>query len=104
MKEKHSLKERSHQRSLHNWPEALASSASSEGRAYNSFFNGIHHSAFPQNSSIPLRFNHLLENVSLYLSSSSNRRPDVCPSTFKSLRLRRSSQSIASGFLASGIL
>ncbi|KAF3606008.1 hypothetical protein DY000_02045975 [Brassica cretica] len=42
---------------------------------------------------------HLLENVSLCLSSSSNRRPGVRHSTFESLRLDRSSQSIASGFL-----
>ncbi|CAG7876592.1 unnamed protein product, partial [Brassica rapa] len=33
------------------------------------------------------------------LSTSSNRRPGVCHSTFESLRLGRSSQSIASGFL-----
>uniref|UniRef100_A0A0D3DMV6 DUF223 domain-containing protein n=1 Tax=Brassica oleracea var. oleracea TaxID=109376 RepID=A0A0D3DMV6_BRAOL len=39
------------------------------------------------------------ENVSLCLSSSSNRRPGVRHSTFESLRLGRSSQSIASGFL-----
>ncbi|KAF2560062.1 hypothetical protein F2Q68_00014622 [Brassica cretica] len=39
------------------------------------------------------------ENVSLCLSSSSNRRPDVRHSTFESLCLGRSSQSIASGFL-----
>ncbi|KAF3499060.1 hypothetical protein F2Q69_00040554 [Brassica cretica] len=38
------------------------------------------------------------ENVYLYLSSSSNRRPGVRHSTFESLRLGRSSQSIASGF------
>ncbi|KAH0897616.1 hypothetical protein HID58_047184, partial [Brassica napus] len=38
-------------------------------------------------------------NVSLCLSSSSNRRPDVSHSTFESLRLGRSSQSIAYGFL-----
>ncbi|WZZ73765.1 hypothetical protein YC2023_085135 [Brassica napus] len=56
-----------------------------------------------QNSLIPLRFNHLLENVSLCLSSSSNRRPGVRHSTFESLRLGCSSQSIASGFHASGI-
>ncbi|KAF2564395.1 hypothetical protein F2Q70_00016475 [Brassica cretica] len=56
-------------------------------------------SASPQNSLIPLRFNHLLENVSLCLSSSSNRRPGVRHSTFESLRLGHSSQSIASGFL-----
>uniref|UniRef100_A0A0D3E3D7 DUF223 domain-containing protein n=1 Tax=Brassica oleracea var. oleracea TaxID=109376 RepID=A0A0D3E3D7_BRAOL len=52
----------------------------------------------PQNSLIPLSFNHLLENVSLCLSSSSNRRHGVRHSTFESLRLGRSSQSIASGF------
>ncbi|KAF3591665.1 hypothetical protein DY000_02024098 [Brassica cretica] len=51
------------------------------------------------NSLIPLSFNHLLENVSLCLSSSSNRRPGVRHSTFESLRLGRSSQSIAFGFL-----
>ncbi|CAN6861234.1 unnamed protein product, partial [Brassica oleracea] len=56
-------------------------------------------SASPQNSLIPLSFNHLLENVSLCLSSSSNRCPGVCHSTFESLRLGLSSQSIASGFL-----
>ncbi|CAN6933023.1 unnamed protein product, partial [Brassica oleracea] len=56
-------------------------------------------SASPQNSLIPLSFNHLLENVSLCLSSSSNRRPGVRHSTFESLRLGLSSQSIASGFL-----
>ncbi|CAN6807008.1 unnamed protein product, partial [Brassica oleracea] len=56
-------------------------------------------SASPQNSLIPLSFNHLLENVSLCLSSSSNRRPGVRYSTFESLRLGLSSQSIASGFL-----
>ncbi|CAN6915216.1 unnamed protein product, partial [Brassica oleracea] len=56
-------------------------------------------SASPQNSLIPLSFNHLLENVSICLSSSSNRRPDVRHSTFESLRLGLSSQSIASGFL-----
>ncbi|KAL0664655.1 hypothetical protein Bca4012_101493 [Brassica carinata] len=39
------------------------------------------------------------ENVSLCLSSSSNRRPGVRHSTFESLRLGLSSQSIASGFL-----
>ncbi|KAF3601045.1 hypothetical protein F2Q69_00033705 [Brassica cretica] len=33
------------------------------------------------------------------LSSSPNRHPGVCHSTFESLRLGRSSQSIASGFL-----
>ncbi|CAN6889360.1 unnamed protein product, partial [Brassica oleracea] len=44
-------------------------------------------------------FNHLLENVSLCLSSSSNRRPGVRHSTFESLRLGLISQSIASGFL-----
>ncbi|KAF2620999.1 hypothetical protein F2Q68_00039403 [Brassica cretica] len=48
---------------------------------------------------IPLSFNHVLENVFLCLSSSSNRRPSVRHSTFESLRLGRSSQSIASGFL-----
>uniref|UniRef100_A0A0D2ZW92 DUF223 domain-containing protein n=1 Tax=Brassica oleracea var. oleracea TaxID=109376 RepID=A0A0D2ZW92_BRAOL len=46
---------------------------------------------------------HLLENVSLCLSSSLNSslnwRPDVRHSTFESLRLGHSSQSIASGFL-----
>ncbi|KAF3560345.1 hypothetical protein F2Q69_00010916 [Brassica cretica] len=42
---------------------------------------------------------HLLENVSLCLSSFSNRRPGVRHSTFESLRLGRSSQSIAFGFL-----
>uniref|UniRef100_A0A0D3ADB8 Replication protein A 70 kDa DNA-binding subunit B/D first OB fold domain-containing protein n=1 Tax=Brassica oleracea var. oleracea TaxID=109376 RepID=A0A0D3ADB8_BRAOL len=42
---------------------------------------------------------HLLENVSLCLSRFSNRRPDVRHSTFESLRLGRSSQSIAFGFL-----
>uniref|UniRef100_A0A0D3DBG4 Uncharacterized protein n=1 Tax=Brassica oleracea var. oleracea TaxID=109376 RepID=A0A0D3DBG4_BRAOL len=42
---------------------------------------------------------HLLENVSLCLSSFSNRRPAVRHSTFESLRLGRSSQSIAFGFL-----
>uniref|UniRef100_A0A0D2ZTM0 Uncharacterized protein n=1 Tax=Brassica oleracea var. oleracea TaxID=109376 RepID=A0A0D2ZTM0_BRAOL len=56
-------------------------------------------SASPQNSLIPLSFNHLLESVSLYLSSSSNRHPGVRHSTFGSLRLGRSSQSIVSGFL-----
>ncbi|KAF2540758.1 hypothetical protein F2Q68_00030651 [Brassica cretica] len=45
------------------------------------------------------RNQHLLENVSLYLSSSSNRCPGVRHSTFESLRLGRSSQSIASGLL-----
>ncbi|KAF2561305.1 hypothetical protein F2Q70_00017909 [Brassica cretica] len=49
-------------------------------------------------------FNQLLENVSLCLSNSSSRRLGVRHSTFESLRLGRSSQSIASGFLASGIL
>ncbi|WZZ73713.1 hypothetical protein YC2023_085083 [Brassica napus] len=39
------------------------------------------------------------KNVSLCLSSSSNRRPDVCHSTFESFRLGLSSQSIVSGFL-----
>ncbi|WZZ50392.1 hypothetical protein YC2023_050499 [Brassica napus] len=39
------------------------------------------------------------ENVSLCLSSSSNQHPSVCHSTFDSLRLGRSSQSIASSFL-----
>ncbi|KAF3556031.1 hypothetical protein F2Q69_00016189 [Brassica cretica] len=53
----------------------------------------------PQNSLIPLSFNHLLENISPCLSSSSNRRPGVCHSTFECLHLGRSSQSIASGFL-----
>ncbi|KAH0857835.1 hypothetical protein HID58_086096, partial [Brassica napus] len=38
-------------------------------------------------------------NVSLCLSGSSNRRPSIRHSTFESLRLGRSSQSIASGFL-----
>ncbi|WZZ53276.1 hypothetical protein YC2023_053383 [Brassica napus] len=57
--------------------KAIASSASSEGRAYK----------------------YIMENVSLCLSSSSNRRPDVHHSTFESLCLGRSSQSIASGFL-----
>ncbi|KAF2598401.1 hypothetical protein F2Q68_00007752 [Brassica cretica] len=47
-------------------------------------------------------FNQPLENVSLCLSNSSNRRLGVRHSTFESLRLGRSSQSIASGFLASG--
>ncbi|KAH0910455.1 hypothetical protein HID58_033776, partial [Brassica napus] len=47
-------------------------------------------------------FNDLLENFSLCLPSSSNRRPGVCPSIFESFRLSRSSQSIAYGFLASG--
>ncbi|KAF2601650.1 hypothetical protein F2Q70_00024757 [Brassica cretica] len=42
---------------------------------------------------------HLLENVSLCLSSFSNRCPDVRHSTSESLRLGRSSQSIAFGFL-----
>uniref|UniRef100_A0A0D3D7X8 Replication protein A 70 kDa DNA-binding subunit B/D first OB fold domain-containing protein n=1 Tax=Brassica oleracea var. oleracea TaxID=109376 RepID=A0A0D3D7X8_BRAOL len=42
---------------------------------------------------------HLLENVSLCLSSFSNRRPAVRHSTFESLRLGRSSQSIVFGFL-----
>uniref|UniRef100_A0A0D3BQM1 Replication protein A 70 kDa DNA-binding subunit B/D first OB fold domain-containing protein n=1 Tax=Brassica oleracea var. oleracea TaxID=109376 RepID=A0A0D3BQM1_BRAOL len=42
---------------------------------------------------------HLLENVSLCLSSFSNRRPGVRHSTFESLCLGRSSQSIAFGFL-----
>ncbi|CAN6815897.1 unnamed protein product, partial [Brassica oleracea] len=56
-------------------------------------------SASPQNSLIPLSFNHLLENVSLCLSSSSNWRTGVRHSTFESLRLGLSSQSIASGFL-----
>uniref|UniRef100_A0A0D3DM20 DUF223 domain-containing protein n=1 Tax=Brassica oleracea var. oleracea TaxID=109376 RepID=A0A0D3DM20_BRAOL len=40
-----------------------------------------------------------LENVSLCLSSSSNRRPGVRHSTFEFLCLGRSSHSIASGFL-----
>ncbi|KAG5375734.1 hypothetical protein IGI04_040330 [Brassica rapa subsp. trilocularis] len=44
-------------------------------------------------------FNYLLEFFSLCLSSSSNRCPGVRHSTFESLRLSRSSQSIASGFL-----
>ncbi|KAF2596202.1 hypothetical protein F2Q68_00009440 [Brassica cretica] len=48
---------------------------------------------------VQISFNHLLENVSLCLSGSSNRRPGVRHSTFESLRLGRSSQSIASGFL-----
>ncbi|WZZ45975.1 hypothetical protein YC2023_042234 [Brassica napus] len=39
------------------------------------------------------------KNVSLCLSCSSNRRPGVRHSTFESLHLSRSSQSIASGFL-----
>ncbi|KAF3486871.1 hypothetical protein F2Q69_00054556 [Brassica cretica] len=52
-----------------------------------------------QNSLIPLNFNHLIENVSLCLSSSSNRRSGVRHSTFESLRLGRSSQSKASAFL-----
>ncbi|KAH0884189.1 hypothetical protein HID58_060285, partial [Brassica napus] len=39
------------------------------------------------------------KNVSLCLSSPSNRRHGVRHSTFESLRLGRSSQSIASGFL-----
>ncbi|KAF3559724.1 hypothetical protein F2Q69_00012135 [Brassica cretica] len=39
------------------------------------------------------------ENVSLCLSSSSNQHPSVCHSTFESLRLGSSSQSIASSFL-----
>ncbi|KAF3583804.1 hypothetical protein F2Q69_00028302 [Brassica cretica] len=39
------------------------------------------------------------ENVSLCLSNSSNRRPGVRHSTFESLRLGRSSQSIAYGLL-----
>ncbi|CAN6903196.1 unnamed protein product, partial [Brassica oleracea] len=56
-------------------------------------------SASPQNSLITLTFNNLLENVSLCLPSSSNRRPGVRHSTFESLRLGLSSQSIASGFL-----
>ncbi|WZZ23452.1 hypothetical protein YC2023_006853 [Brassica napus] len=43
---------------------------------------------------------HLLENVSLCLHSFSNRRPGVRHSTFESLRLGRSSQSIAFGFLS----
>uniref|UniRef100_A0A0D3EF07 Replication protein A 70 kDa DNA-binding subunit B/D first OB fold domain-containing protein n=1 Tax=Brassica oleracea var. oleracea TaxID=109376 RepID=A0A0D3EF07_BRAOL len=55
--------------------------------------------ASPQNSLIHLSFNHLLENVSLCLSSSLNWRPGVRHSTFESLRLGRSSQSIASGVL-----
>uniref|UniRef100_A0A0D3E5X2 Replication protein A 70 kDa DNA-binding subunit B/D first OB fold domain-containing protein n=1 Tax=Brassica oleracea var. oleracea TaxID=109376 RepID=A0A0D3E5X2_BRAOL len=38
-------------------------------------------------------------NVSLCLSGSSNRRPGIRHSTFESLRLGRSGQSIASGFL-----
>uniref|UniRef100_A0A0D3B7W0 DUF223 domain-containing protein n=1 Tax=Brassica oleracea var. oleracea TaxID=109376 RepID=A0A0D3B7W0_BRAOL len=42
---------------------------------------------------------HVQENVSLCLSSSSSWRPGVRHSTFESLRLGRSSQSIASGFL-----
>ncbi|WZZ58064.1 hypothetical protein YC2023_058171 [Brassica napus] len=53
--------------------EALASTASFEGRA--------------------------TKNVSLCLSNSSNRRLGVRHSTFESHRLGRSSQSIASGFL-----
>ncbi|WZY78147.1 hypothetical protein YC2023_024531 [Brassica napus] len=57
--------------------ESFASSASSKGRAYK----------------------YIMENVSLCLSSSSNRRPSVRHSTFESLRLGRSRQSIASGFL-----
>ncbi|WZZ87457.1 hypothetical protein YC2023_116036 [Brassica napus] len=61
--------------------EALASLASSEGRAYKC----------------------VMENVSLCLSNSSNRHLGVRHSTFESLRLGRSSQSIVSGFLASGI-
>uniref|UniRef100_A0A0D3D894 DUF223 domain-containing protein n=1 Tax=Brassica oleracea var. oleracea TaxID=109376 RepID=A0A0D3D894_BRAOL len=40
-----------------------------------------------------------MENVFLCLSSSSNRRPGIRHSTFESLRLGLSSQSIASGFL-----
>ncbi|KAG2287559.1 hypothetical protein Bca52824_047163 [Brassica carinata] len=40
-----------------------------------------------------------MKNVSLCLSSFSNRRPGVRHSTFESLLLGRSSQSIASGFL-----
>ncbi|WZZ56228.1 hypothetical protein YC2023_056335 [Brassica napus] len=61
--------------------EALASSASSEDRAYKC----------------------VMENVSLCLSNSSNRRSSIHHSTFESLHLSRSSQCIASGFLASGI-
>ncbi|WZZ58998.1 hypothetical protein YC2023_059105 [Brassica napus] len=66
---------------MNSLSEALASSASSEGRAYK----------------------YVMENVSLCLSNSSNRHLGVHHSTFESLRLGRSSQSIASGFLASGI-
>ncbi|WZZ57036.1 hypothetical protein YC2023_057143 [Brassica napus] len=57
--------------------KALASSAFSEDRTYKC----------------------IMENVSLYLSNSSNRRPNVRHSTFESLRLGRSNQSIAYGFL-----
>ncbi|KAF2564396.1 hypothetical protein F2Q70_00016474 [Brassica cretica] len=46
-----------------------------------------------------LRGGNASKNVSLCLSGSSNRRPGVRHSTFESLRLGRSSQSIASGFL-----
>ncbi|CAG7876506.1 unnamed protein product [Brassica rapa] len=53
------------------------------------------HFATPQYAT----FNHLLENVYLCLSSSSNRRPRRPSLTFESLRLGRSSQSIASGLL-----
>ncbi|WZZ65127.1 LOW QUALITY PROTEIN: hypothetical protein YC2023_076497 [Brassica napus] len=46
-----------------------------------------------------LRGGNAPKNVSLCLSNSSNRRPDIRHSTFESLRLGLSSQSIASGFL-----
>ncbi|WZZ79234.1 hypothetical protein YC2023_099806 [Brassica napus] len=78
--------------------EALASSASSEGRAYKCIMGFI----FKWDSlryMKKLNLNHLLENASLCLSSSSNRHSGVRHSTFESLRLSRSSQSIASGFL-----
>ncbi|WZZ32973.1 hypothetical protein YC2023_016374 [Brassica napus] len=64
-------------KTIHGRSEALASSASSEGRTYKC----------------------VMENVSLCLSSSSNRHLGVRHSTFESLRLGLSSQSIASGFL-----
>ncbi|WZZ80991.1 hypothetical protein YC2023_101563 [Brassica napus] len=46
-----------------------------------------------------LHFTWKKQNVSLCLSSSSNRLPGVHHSTFESLGLGRSSQSIASDFL-----
>ncbi|WZZ31049.1 hypothetical protein YC2023_014450 [Brassica napus] len=66
--------------------KALASSASSKGRAYKCIMGFI----FKWNTS---------QNVSFCLSSSSNRHPGVRHSTFESRCLGRSSQSIAYGFL-----